>query len=350
MQAFTNRVKQLEQFVVSQGLQVPLPDSQHASTIDSLLTAYHSTPDGMPSSASEQVPSVAESTSGNREQTRPRNDEPGAAQQSTSDHPSIFADLVNNQSLGFAPNGQNLDLPMYFDADWMLGLPTSDNLYGNFSMDAVGSTAFADLANNALNLPFQFGEPTSGQYSQQDTSLIDGDSSSDDEDHKEVTGQISDRIGTLLDTAKGNWRFYGATSNLHLSKDRQALQFEPRNTSQQQTRICAQLKFLELGHPFEAHLTQHLIKLYFTWQNPSLHIVDRDAFERAQDLHVRGEGKTTFYTEFLVNAMLVSHSLLARVSANSIPGVRLEQLSRTTRVQNSPSLCRNTLRIERRLS
>lgn len=299
-------MKQLEQFIVLQGLQVPLPDPQHASTIDSLLTAYHPAPDDTPSSAPEHFPAVFGSSSGNREQIRPRNDEPIAARQSDLDHPSLFADLVDNQPFGFASNGQQLDLPMDFDADWMLGLPTSENLYGNFSMDVVGSTAFADLANNALEPTFQFGEPTDGQNSRQDDSLIDGDSSSDDEDHKEVTGQISDRIGTLLDTAKGNWKFYGATSNLHLSKDRQALQLEPKNTLQQQGRISAQLEFLELDHPFDARLTEHLIKLYFTWQNPSLHIVDQATFERAQDLRIRAGEKTTFYTELLVNAMLVS--------------------------------------------
>jgi hypothetical protein len=81
------------------------------------------------------------------------------------------------------------------------------------------------------------------------------------------------------------------------------LQLEPRNISQQQARISAKLEFLQLNHAFDAHLTQHLTRLYFTWQNPSLHVVDRDAFEQAQDLCIRKGEKSTFYTEFLVNAM-----------------------------------------------
>lgn len=80
-------------------------------------------------------------------------------------------------------------------------------------------------------------------------------------------------------------------------------QLEPRSISQQQARIFAQLEFLQLNHTFDAHLIRHLISLYFTWQNPSLHVVDQDAFERAQDLVIRKGERSTFYTEFLVSAM-----------------------------------------------
>jgi hypothetical protein len=172
--------------------------------------------------------------------------------------------------------------------------------------------------------------------------LVDDDTSSDEEDHKEVTDQISDRIGTLLHTAKGKWRFYGATSNIHLSKDRHVLQLEPRNTSQQQARISAQLRFLQLDHAFDAHLTQRLIRLYFTWQNPSLHIVDQHSFEQAQDLHIRTGERTTFYTESLVNAMLVSRSFQVNTDADISSGAQSMRLSRATRFQVFQNLCQNT--------
>jgi hypothetical protein len=185
----------------------------------------------------------------------------------------------------------------------MLGLTNSNNPYGAFDMDTSGPTTFAGLGNNVPGVPSLSVEPLLEEHSIQDVPVADDDVSSDEEDHKEVTGQISNRIGTLLDAAKGNWRFYGATSNIPLSKDRQALQLEPRSISQQQARIFAQLEFLQLNYTFDAHFTQHLIKLYFTWQNPSLHIVDQDAFEEAQDLRLHKGEQSTFYTEFLFNAM-----------------------------------------------
>lgn len=155
--------------------------------------------------------------------------------------------------------------PTEYDLDWMLELTNSDNPYVAFDIDASGSATFAALANNSTGVPYLFDDSLLDGNVDRNVPAADDDISSDEEDHKYVTSQISDRIGTLLGTAKGNWRFYGATSNIHLSKDRHVLQLEPRSIPQQQARISAQLAFLELDHPFDAHLIQHLIKLYFTW-------------------------------------------------------------------------------------
>lgn len=295
-------MKQLEHFIISQGLRVPEPDQQHASTIDSLVAAYPLGPaDDMSWTAANLVSSVADLVPTAH---RPRVDEattaPPQSQTHVSDHPSFFGDQVDNHAFGHTHNNEQMDLPTDFDLDWMLGLGNSDNPYGAFDIDMSGSTTFAGLASNGA----LFDDPILGGNGHHNEPVPDDDTSSDEEDHKEVTGLISNRIGTLLDAAKGNWRFYGATSNLPLSKDRQTLQLEPRSISQQQARISAQLEFLKLDHAFDAHLIQHLIRLYFTWQNPSLHIVDQHAFEQAQDLRFHNGEKSTFYTEFLVNAML----------------------------------------------
>ena len=303
MQAFTHRVKQLEQFIVSQGLQVPEPALQHASTIDSLVAAYPSEPSNNMAWSATEYSSTAVAHVPTAHQ--PRVDEamivqPGQPQES--DHPSFFGDEVDNHAFG-NPNDEQVDPSTDFDLDWMLGLGNPENPYGAFDMDTSGSTTFAGLASQPSGVSSILGDGVLSSIGHQDVSVADDNTSSDEEDHKEVTGQISDRIGTLLGTSKGNWRFYGATSNLHLSKDRPVLQLEPRSLSQQQARISAQLEFLQLNHTFDADLTRHLTKLYFTWQNPSLHVVDQDAFAQAQDLRVRKGEKSTFYTEFLANAM-----------------------------------------------
>jgi hypothetical protein len=226
--------------------------------------------------------------------------QPGQPQQS--DHPSFFGDEVDNYAFGH-PNDEQVNPSTDFDLDWMLGLDNSDNPYGAFDMDTSVSTTFSGLASHPSGVSSILGDGVFNSNGHQDMPVADHNTSSDEEDHKEVTGQISDRIGTLLGTSKGNWRFYGATSNLHLSKDRPTLQLEPRSVSQQQARISAQLEFLQLNHTFDAHLIRHLTRLYFTWQNPSLHVVDQDAFEQARDLRVRKGEKSTFYTELVANAM-----------------------------------------------
>lgn len=353
MQAFTCRAKQLEQFIVSQGLQVPEPDPQHASTIDSLVTAYPSeSSDDLPWSATNYIPSVVESVStAHQAQTRPRNDEAIIAQERqthASDHPSFFGDQMDSRTVGHTLNNEQ-SLPADFDLDWMLGLANPDDPYGAFDVDMTGFTTFTGLASDLTGVPSLFGDPVVKENGRHDMPAADDDASSDEEDHKEVTGLISNRIGTLLDAAKGNWRFYGATSNLPLSKDIQALQLEPRVISQQQGRISAKLEFLQLDQNFDAHLTQHLIRLYFTWQNPSLHIVDQDSFEQAQNLRVNKGEKSTFYTEFLVNAMSVPRILSARKGADVSSGVLLVRLSRATQARTFPNICQITSPAEQRL-
>lgn len=300
VQAFTHRLKHLEQFIVSQGLQVPEPDPQYASTIDSLVTAY-------PSKSSDNISPAAEPISTpRRDQPQLRFDETMIDQQSRShapENPSFFGEVLGNHAFGYTSNQQQINTIADFDLDWMLGLATSDNSYGAFDMNTFGSTSFAGHTTHPSGVPALLGDGILEVNGHHDVPVTGDDTSSDEEDHKEVTGQISDRIGTLLGTSKGNWRFYGATSNLHLSKDKQVLQLEPRSISHQQTRISAQLEFLHLNHTFDARITRHLTRLYFTWQNPSLHVVDQDAFEQAQDLYIRKGEKSTFYTEFLVNAM-----------------------------------------------
>jgi hypothetical protein len=355
VQAFTCRVKQLEQFIVSQGLQVPEPDLHHVSTIDSLVTAYPlESSDDLPWSAPDYIPPVLESVpTAHREQTRPRVDEAMIAQSGqprASDHPGFFRDETFSHDFGHTLNVEQMNLPTEFDLDWILGLTNSDNPYGAFDMDMSGSTTFAGLASNSTGVHSLFGDPMLAENSHHDVPIADYDTSSDEEDHKEVTGQISDRIGTLLGTTKGNWRFYGATSNLHLSKDRHALQLEPRRTSQQRTRISAQLEFLQLDQNFDAHFTQHLIRLYFTWQNPSLHIVDQDAFEQGRDLCISKGESSTFHTEFLVNAMSVPRGFPTHMDADGSSGVLLVRLSRATRAQIFPSTCQITSPAEQRLS
>ncbi|KAJ5550132.1 Glyoxalase I [Penicillium sp. DV-2018c] len=99
----------------------------------------------------------------------------------------------------------------------------------------------------------------------------DNDSNSEEEDEAEndVIEQLSHRIGTLKIAGDGHLRFYGATSNLNLvdvSATQQRQRPDARTVRHDGQDI---LNHLRVGQPIDQALEDHLVELYFTWQNPS---------------------------------------------------------------------------------
>lgn len=133
----------------------------------------------------------------------------------------------------------------------------------------------------------------------------------DDEDHSEEEGaagvshQFSERLGTLLTGPNGEWRFYGATSNLHLVHGDFGQDFP--NLGRQKS-VQASFDTAGLNHTVDEQLVNHLITLYFTWQNPSLRVVDQEAFETARNEFLVNPKENGFYSELLVNSMYFKHS------------------------------------------
>lgn len=129
----------------------------------------------------------------------------------------------------------------------------------------------------------------------------DGYDDTDEEDAAGVTYQFCDRLGTLLPAPSGEWRFYGATSNLHLVHG--DLGYKPPGPKHTSNTPQTALEHAGVGQVVDDKLISHLINLYFTWQNPSLHVVDRAAFEAAREKRLAEQIGNGFYSEFLVNAM-----------------------------------------------
>lgn len=107
-QAFTCHVKQLEQFIVSQGLHVPEPGPRHASIIDPLIATYSS-------ESSDGIPSVAQPlSSACRGQPQSQSDEAMIVQQSqphASENPSFFGDVSGNYTFGYISDDEQMNLP-----------------------------------------------------------------------------------------------------------------------------------------------------------------------------------------------------------------------------------------------
>lgn len=139
-----------------------------------------------------------------------------------------------------------------------------------------------------------------------DTSLVHG--SNPDSGKLSTPGedvlldQLSGRIGSLQIAEDGQLRFYGATSNLHI------LHNGPLSLSRSNFRSPAEqgadlLTGAGVGHFVNESIEDHLLKLYFTWEEASIHVVDESVFWRER-MECRIVGHfSSLYSEVLTNAM-----------------------------------------------
>ncbi|KAF7168738.1 hypothetical protein CNMCM5623_001644 [Aspergillus felis] len=109
-----------------------------------------------------------------------------------------------------------------------------------------------------------------------------------------LVDEISDRVGTLKIGPGGKTRFYGPTSTFNLREMPSSDSYEAEQRS--------------LTYPYgpeeeiPAAVEDHLLDLYFTWQDPSFHVVDRRIYEEAREKWKNME-ETPFYSEALRSAM-----------------------------------------------
>lgn len=113
-------------------------------------------------------------------------------------------------------------------------------------------------------------------------------------DVEALVDEISDRIGTIKIDDGGKTRFYGPTSTFNLREiplldNDEANDPSPPYHSGPENEVPNTLE-------------RHLLDLYFSWQDPSFHIVDRSIYEEAKAKWNNLEA-TPFYSEALRNAM-----------------------------------------------
>ncbi|KAF7594194.1 hypothetical protein BBP40_009897 [Aspergillus hancockii] len=194
----------------------------------------------------------------------------------------------------------------YVPTNWGFTLPTAeslDTIYANLN-DGVNLSQENSLSPESLQLtPDMQQQPgvllRQARYDRD----YETDSGEEDEAEKDVIEQISHRIGTLKIAGDGHLRFYGATSNLNLvdvSATQQRQRPDARTVRHDGQDI---LNHLRVGQPVDQALEDHLVELYFTWQNTSAYVVDKDMYMIAR-LKWRNEfDDTPFYSEVLTNAM-----------------------------------------------
>jgi hypothetical protein len=127
-----------------------------------------------------------------------------------------------------------------------------------------------------------------------------------------LVDQLTGSLGSLRLAEDGQLRFYGATSNLHLLVSGTRATTNTR-TAVSRVGVQATLDAAGVGHLVDAELEDHLIKLYFCWEDPSIHLVQEDLFYRERRKCKSGDYVSKLYSEVLVNSMCaVGASLTSR--------------------------------------
>ncbi|KUL90896.1 hypothetical protein ZTR_00961 [Talaromyces verruculosus] len=288
---FSARIDQLTQFIYDNGLEPPQmrPDAEQEMNrvLDTLQVPRSVVKANNPQNSAHLLRATPQSRDISREHNRlytsPANRFP-AETASTSALPSAQFPNMNNHDY----------IPPVFD----FSLPTAeilDDLYADNLRTPPNNTHLEHTE------PFAEVERTSLRAQPHDD---DSASETGDEAEREVIEQLSSRMGTLKLAGDGHLRFYGPTSNLNLvdvtitSKQRPGPDVRSVRHDGQEL-----LNHLRIGQHVEPSLESHLIDLYFTWQNPSLFIVDREMFTLARAKWRDELDDTPFYSEVLTNAM-----------------------------------------------
>jgi hypothetical protein len=243
----------------------------------------------------------------------------------------------------------------YPSTHWGFTLPTAESLgsiYANLDSASNYQNEGSISSPDSLPLPPDFAQQPGVMLGQaQNYTDDDSESGEEDEAENDVIEQLSHRIGTLKIAGDGHLRFYGATSNLNLvdvSATQQRQRPDARTVRHDGQDI---LNHLRVGQPVDQALEDHLVELYFTWQNPSTYVVDKEMFMTARSRWRNDLDDTPFYSEVLTNAMYV-FAVIVKHRTNNILGVPSAVRSKhgtTLHLSRSPSRFPNFSRIEPRL-
>ncbi|KAL4909505.1 hypothetical protein BDW74DRAFT_174707 [Aspergillus multicolor] len=140
-------------------------------------------------------------------------------------------------------------------------------------------------------------EPFELMIADDDQTLVEETSSP--EDIEGLIDELSDRVGTLQVGPGGLTQFYGPTSTFNLA-DMLTTTSSGTNLAQNNALEC--LGRLGSHKHVPPALEEHLTNLYFSWQDPAFHVVDRKMYNEAKAKWYALDD-TPYYSESLRNAM-----------------------------------------------
>jgi hypothetical protein len=128
-----------------------------------------------------------------------------------------------------------------------------------------------------------------------------------DQMEDELTQRLSSRLGQLKVTENGQLRYYGVTSNLHMTGDGLLSLFQP-NVRTARSEGEAAVTQAGLVWEEDVQYEQHLFDLYFAWHDPFLQETPRELFFSEKTIYKNGTD-SSFYSPALENAMYGSNLL-----------------------------------------
>lgn len=288
---FSARIDQLTQFIYDNGLEPPQMRPDAEQEMNRVLDTLQVPRSVVKANPPQNHATLPQSILQNRDISRENN---SLHTLSTNRYPAENAGTSVLPSARFGNINNHDYIPPVFD----FSLPTAEILD-----DPYANNLQTPPNNTSLEHPEAYAgvDRTSLRGQQHDD---DSASETGDEAEREVIEQLSSRMGTLKLAGDGHLRFYGPTSNLNLvdvaitSKQRPGPDVRSVRHDGQEL-----LNHLRIGQHVEPSLESHLIDLYFTWQNPSLYIVDREMFNLARAKWRDELDDNPFYSEVLTNAM-----------------------------------------------
>ncbi|KAJ5902774.1 hypothetical protein N7495_003302 [Penicillium taxi] len=302
---FSARIDQLCQFIYDQGLSPPLMNPEDEAGLNRVLDTLQ---------ISRQVMKNTK-TVGNDEQGASGTKSANSSGTSPFQIPLLFdSSTPSSSNSGGAqplssadPFGITQGAPGNTSfVHWGFTLPTAegmDTIYANID-DGTGMPPRTGLKPDGFLLSEDMSQQSEAIQDQiQINRDYDSESEEENEAESDVIEQLSNRIGSLKIAGDGHLRFYGATSNLNLV-DVSAIQQRQRPDART-VRHDGQdiLNHLRVGQTVDQPLEDHLVELYFTWQNPSMYVVDKEMFISARSKWRNEYDDTPFYSEVLTNAM-----------------------------------------------
>ena len=300
IEMLSGRVQELSQFIVDQGLELPPTEQDYEKTLSNILLTA-----GLPNPQHSVVQSGTDSES-SATQGAPVAEQPDPRTDSSATTRIAFPNTHDIQSAGnlaesplqarqelsgLANSVDNMDATICGRSDWgsMAGAVSQEVMTNLISGPGGG---VSDLAEK------QCGPGTTPSCPSFE---VDDDNNSTDGVDK-LAVRLADPVGTIHVRPDGHIRFYGSTSNFSLLETPAGdvglnVHWTVRNDG------IEHLHRLGLNKKVPSEIERHLMNLYFTWQDPSFHVVDRRVFEEAKEVWHNQMEDTACYSESLRNAM-----------------------------------------------
>ncbi|KAF2155529.1 hypothetical protein K461DRAFT_290551 [Myriangium duriaei CBS 260.36] len=125
-----------------------------------------------------------------------------------------------------------------------------------------------------------------------------------EDENEGLLDQLSERMGSLQIGPGGQIRYYGPTS-INANFKFVDMPISDDLTIHRTVRQDCQdyLDRLDMGKEVPSVLEEHLTNLYFAWQDPTYHIVDRPIYEAAKVQWRERKDSTQYFSEALLNSI-----------------------------------------------